>query len=68
MTVNPALQPPLAYTWRSIQQSDIRTIQKMLAANNEIEKTKAAPSKERIGRILGMLGDQETIHFVKLLN
>jgi len=32
-----------AYTWRSIQQSDIPAIQKML-------------------------GDQETIHFVKLLN
>ena len=68
MNANPSLQPPLAYTWRSIQQSDIPAIQKKLAVNSDIEKTKAAPSKERIGRILGMPGDQEMIQFVKLLN
>jgi hypothetical protein len=42
MNANPSLQPPLAYTWLSIQQCDIPAMQKML-------------------------GDQEAIHFVKLL-
>ena len=67
MIANPSLQPPLANPWRSIQQSDIPAIQKMLAANSEIQNTKAAASEERIGRIPGMLSHQETNHFVKLL-
>lgn len=47
-----------AYHWRPIQRGDIAAIQQMLAASSEADKTEAAPSEERLQRLLGMLGEQ----------
>jgi mycothiol synthase len=61
MNNNALFEPPAhlsAFTWRPAQYSDIPAIQKMLAANQEIDRTETVSSEERLRSIFGMLGEQ----------
>lgn len=58
--LTPPLPPPhvSSLTWRPARSEDIPALQKMLADNQEIDRTESIPSQERLQGILGMLGDQ----------
>lgn len=46
-----------AFTWRAAQEGDIPAIQKMYAANREIDRSESVPSEERLRAIYALLGD-----------